>query len=66
MFIITKKIKLKKVDERSFEVLKNKVIDNWLVKNKKYYEVEYKGFNNGYDSETDAWIKSRIKNLKNK
>jgi foldase protein PrsA len=65
MFIITKKTKLKKVDERSFEVLKNKVIDNWLVKNKKYYEVEYKGFNNGYDSETDAWIKSRINKLKN-
>ena len=64
MFTISKKKKLMEVGKRSFEVLKNKVIDNWLIKNKKFYDVEYKGFKNGYDSETDAWIKLKINNLK--
>ena len=64
MFTISKKKKLMEVGKRSFEVLKNKAIDNWLIKNKKLYDVEYKGFKNGYDSETDAWIKSKINNLK--
>jgi len=64
MFIVSKKEQNMEVSERSLKVLKNKVIDNWLIKNKKFYDVEFKGFKNGYDSETDAWIKSKINNIK--
>ncbi len=64
MFTIIKKEKEMAIGKRSLEVLKNKVIDNWLIRNKKLYDVEFKGFKNGYDSETDAWIKSKINDLK--
>ena len=64
MFTVSKKEQEMEISKRSLKVLKNKVIDNWLIKNKKLYDVEFKGFKNGYDSETDAWIKSQINNLK--
>ncbi len=58
LLTVAEKADAREVDEESLQILKAKALDDWLVKVKgmKLHEVEWHGLENGFDSETNAWI----------
>ncbi len=49
---------------RLTEYLAERVLDEWLKEEQQYHKVEFHGFNNGYDTETDAWAKWQLQRMK--
>ena len=60
LIMISEKAVAREVEEGYLEVLKAKVLDDWLVEEMGYKKVEFHGFNNGFDSETYYWIKAQL------
>lgn len=58
LLMVSEKAEAREIDEDSLQILKSKALDDWLVKvtEMKLHEVEWYGLNNGFDSETYAWI----------
>jgi hypothetical protein len=56
VMLISERTAAREIDGQSLSVLKSKVLDNWYREAYKDFEVYFHGFNNGYDSETDAWV----------
>jgi hypothetical protein len=57
IMMISDRAEAKKIDEESMEILKSKVLDEWLLAEQKKHDVDFHGFaGGGYDSETDAWV----------
>jgi parvulin-like peptidyl-prolyl isomerase len=54
--MISEQSAAREIDEQSLAVLKSKVLDDWYREAYKDFEVNFHGFNNGYDSQTDAWV----------
>ena len=55
IFVVTEKA-AREVDGDDLQRKKATVLDDWLADAFKTHKVEFHGFNNGYDSETDAWV----------
>jgi parvulin-like peptidyl-prolyl isomerase len=56
----------REIQPEALEVIKAKALDEWLAREFDRHHVEYHGFNNGYDSETDAWVKWQLEKMKGK
>lgn len=56
VMMISERAAAREIDEPSLAVLKSKVLDDWYGENYSDFEVHFHGFDNGYDSETDAWV----------
>jgi len=56
LFMVSEKADTREVDEEPLQVLKAKVLDDWLLAEIKLHEVEWYGLHNGFDSETNYWI----------
>ncbi len=53
---VSEKAEAREVAEEYIPTLQNKLLDEWLAEETQKHEVRYHGFNNGFDSETYAWI----------
>ena len=60
LIMVSEKAVAREVDENSLELLKAKVLDDWLLEEMSYKKIEFHGFNNGFDSETYYWIKTQL------
>jgi len=60
IMMISEKTAAREIDEQSLVVLKSKVLDKWYGDAYKEFEVHFQGFDNGYDSETDAWVQWQL------
>ena len=56
LFMVSEKADAREVDEEYLPALRNMAFNAWLVDTMKLYEIGYHGFNNGFDSETYAWV----------
>jgi hypothetical protein len=45
------------------ETIRAATFQDWLAGRFREHKVEYHGFRNGYDSETDAWVKTQISRM---
>ena len=47
---------IRELDDNSLQVLRGKVVDSWLSTQRQNYNIQWYGLNDGFDSETYAWI----------
>ena len=45
------------------EAVKASALSNWFNEEYQYHTVEFHGFSNGYDSETDLWVKWQLQRM---
>ncbi len=57
IFMVSERDPAREIDEASLAIIRGRALDEWLAAEFKNQHVEYHGFNNGFDSETDAWIR---------
>jgi parvulin-like peptidyl-prolyl isomerase len=62
--MVSDKVAAREIDEQMLQVIKSKVLDNWLKTERPYHKVEFRGFKNGYDTETDAWVQWQLQRMK--
>jgi len=60
LFMVSEREDARELDEDTLEALRSKVLDDWLSAEMQFHEVKYYGFNNGFDSETHAWINLQL------
>ena len=56
----------REIDEDALAALRSKVLDDWLSAEMQLHEIRYYGFNNGFDSETHAWINLQLAKMAKK
>ena len=62
--MVSERVAAREIDEAPLQRVKAKALDEWLKKEQQYRKVEFHGFNNGYDTETDAWAKWQLQRMK--
>jgi parvulin-like peptidyl-prolyl isomerase len=62
--MISDKVAAREIDEQLLKVKKSKALANWLKEERQYHKVEFRGFKNGYDTETDAWVQWQLQRMK--
>jgi len=66
VIMISDKADARQIDEQLLSILKDRALDEWLLEEKSKHRVEFHGFTNGYDSETDAWVNWQLMRMKRK
>jgi hypothetical protein len=56
LFMVSEKADAREVDEKYLTTVKNKFFEGWLSQSMGLHKISFRGFNNGFDSETYAWI----------
>ncbi len=56
LLMVTEEADARKVDDDSLQILKAQTLGVWISKEMKRHEIGWHGLNNGFDSETSAWI----------
>jgi len=56
IFMVSEKDDAREIEEGSLEVIKSQALDMWYSQEVYYHDITYHGLNNGFDSETAAWI----------
>ncbi len=62
--MISDKVAAREIDEQIIGVIKSKALNKWLKEARQYHKVEFRGFKNGYDTETDAWVQWQLQRMK--
>jgi parvulin-like peptidyl-prolyl isomerase len=60
IFMVSERAVAREVDEESMAILEARVLDDWITDEHASVKVEFHGRNNGFDSETYAWIQWQI------
>ncbi len=60
LLMVSEKADAREIDKEALEALRSMVLDDWLSAEMQFHEVKYYGFNNGFDSETHAWINLQL------
>jgi len=63
LFMVSEKAAVRELDEDSLQALKNSALEDWLREERKFHEISVHGLNNGYDSETDAWVNYQLSKM---
>lgn len=50
----------REVDEQLLNQLKSNVLPDWLDREMQYHRIIVRGLNNGYDAETEAWVRYQL------
>ena len=53
----------REMEPESREAAKSTALTNWFNQEYQYHNVEFHGFSNGYDSETDLWVKWQLQRM---
>jgi parvulin-like peptidyl-prolyl isomerase len=64
VLMVSEKAAARPVDEDAKTAMKEAAVRDWFRTEFRNHKVEYHGFTNGYDSETDAWIKGQLQKMK--
>jgi hypothetical protein len=63
LFMVSEKAEAREVDEQYLTALRNNYFDEWLSQSMSLHTIYYHGFNNGFDSETYAWINWQLSKI---
>lgn len=61
IFMVSERAAAREIDADVLTVMREDVLEDWFTAEFERHEIAYHGFNNGYDSETDAWIRQQLK-----
>jgi len=64
LFMVSEKDESRELEEEDMVALQNTVLEDWLSAEMSMQNIEFHGRNNGYDSETDTWIRWQIQKRK--
>ena len=64
VIMISEKTAAREIDDEPLQMIKVRALDEWLKEENQYHKVEFHGFKNGYDSETDAWVQWQLQRMK--
>ena len=64
IMMISDKAAAREIDEQLLSVIKAKALERWLNEVRSYHKVIYRGFKNGYDTDTDAWVQWQLQRMK--
>jgi hypothetical protein len=53
----------REIEPEAREAAKATALSNWFNEEYQYHNVEFHGFSNGYDSETDLWVKWQLQRM---
>jgi hypothetical protein len=62
--MVSEKVAAREIDEDSLQRIKSSALEEWLNEEQQYHKVEFHGFKNGYDSETDAWVQWQLQRMR--
>ena len=65
LFLVTEKSDAREVDEEYLSNFMDDAFNDWIVAKMGTYDIKYSGFNNGFDSETYAWINWQLSKREN-
>lgn len=54
---------VREFDEQAIGLLKSRALDQWFKEESVNHTIAFHGFHDGYDSETDDWVRKQIKGL---
>ena len=60
IILVSEKAAARELSEQALQIQKASLVDAWAAKEFKYYKITFHGFNNGWDSETDAWARWQL------
>jgi hypothetical protein len=63
VMMISEKTTARDIDAQSLAALKSNALEKWYREAYKDFEVQFHGFDNGYDSQTDAWVNWQLKRI---
>jgi parvulin-like peptidyl-prolyl isomerase len=55
--------KAREVDEEILQVLRSNAFERWLQQELPYHAIAVHGLNNGFDAETEAWVRWKLQNM---
>jgi parvulin-like peptidyl-prolyl isomerase len=64
VLMVSEKVPAREIDQESLRTIKATVLDDWLTKEQPRHRVEIHGFRNGYDAETDAWVRWQLERMR--
>ena len=62
--MVTERAAVKQINEQALQILKSKVLEQWLQKESPHHKVAVHGLNNGYDEETEAWVQWQLQRMR--
>ena len=63
IIMISEKVPAREIDGDSLQMIKANALDEWLKGEQQYINIEFHGFSNGYDNETDAWVRWQLQRM---
>jgi len=61
VFMVSEKAAAREIDADAIAAMRDDVLEDWFTAEFGRHEVRYYGFDNGCDSETDAWIRRQTR-----
>lgn len=60
IILVADRVAAREIDDAALIGVRERALDTWLADEMARHNVSFHGFNNGYDSETDAWVSWQI------
>jgi hypothetical protein len=64
--MVAERVAAREIDDDTLKILKDRALGNWFEAESPHHKIEFHGFSNGYDSETDAWVRWQLHRMKKK
>ena len=60
---LTNRVEARQVADDALSAVRAAAVDNWINTEIEFHNVDFHGFTNGYDAETDAWVRWQLQRL---
>ena len=64
IILVREKAAARELSEQALQIQRARLVDDWAAKEFQFYKITFHGFNNGWDSETDAWARWQMMRMK--
>lgn len=61
--MVAERAAAREIAAEALQAVKGTALDRWFSAEYQYHTVEFHGFNNGYDTETDLWVKWQLQRM---
>jgi parvulin-like peptidyl-prolyl isomerase len=64
VLMVSERAAAREIDGRHLEVLRSRALDDWIPAELRKHSIRFRGFHDGYDSETDSWVRQQVLRMK--
>ena len=61
---LVERVAAREVDPGALPAVRDAAINRWLLSEFGFHRIDFHGFSNGYDSETDAWVRWQLQRIR--